>query len=297
MDIIDYAMARRLLAAIPHLHDAVATFSNDHISRTFPAAPMAAEIDAFRDQEIIRTAYSQGSILVEVAADHLIAFSKTLTEPVEAFAPWVSVRAVMESSALSAWFMDPAITALERARRSLAFRYEGLIEQSKFLRASKCAQADPDTVMQRVDDLEASANRLGIPKLRGKDHKRSGIGMRMPSVTELIGQIHDDEAGYRLASAVTHGHHWAVQQMGYTFYEPDDGKSDYVRLRKHISPAAIGYLAVRTVRSFVKPVWYKSRQHGWDMERLAGILEATYDSMSIVDRVRFWRSIPASSCS
>ncbi len=294
MDIIDYATARRLLAAIPPLHDAVAAFFNDHLGRPFPLAPMAAEIAACRDPEIIRTAYSQGSILVEVAADHLVAFSKTLTEPVEAFAPWVSVRAVMETAALAAWFMDPAITVDERANRSFAFRYEGLIEQAKFLRASKSKQSDLDTVNERIEDLEAKANRLGIPKLRGKDHKRSGVGMRMPSVTELVSQVHDDEAGYRLASAVTHGHHWAVQQMGYTFYERDDGTSDYVRLKKHISPGVVGYLAARTVRAFVKPVWYKSLQQGWDLERLTGILEATYDAMAIVERVRFWRNDMAS---
>jgi hypothetical protein len=289
MGIPTYEMAKSMLDAIPALHDEVGAYCNTHLGKPFPNAPAVAEMVAFRDPEIIGTAYSQGSILVEVAVDHLMAFTKTMTEPVETFAPWVSVRAVLEAGALAAWSLDPAIHAQERAKRSFAFRYEGLTELVKFLRASKSKQADVDSANKRIDDVEDEAIRLGFPKLRDKNRKRNGIGMPMPSVTQLISQVFDDEPTYRLLSAMAHGHHGALQQLGYKRHE-DNGKSDYVKLKKYISFDSIGYLSARTVRAFVRPIWYKSRQNGWDMERLRGILESAYDAMRLNEKDRFWRA-------
>lgn len=289
MEIIDYEMARAMLDAIPALHDHVAAYLNDHLGKPFPNAPAMAEIASFHDPEIIRTAYSQGSMLVEVAADHLMAFSKTLSGLVQTFAPWACVRAVLETSAIASWLLDPSIVAEERARRSLAFRFEGMSESVKFLRCFPSGPSDVATLLKRMDEVEDDAAGCGIERLRDKKRKRNGIGMVMPSVTQLVIQIFDDEPAYRLLSAMTHGHHWALQQLGYTRHGQDDGTSDYVKLKKHISLTSVGYLSARAVRAFVRPVCYKSRQNGWDMGRLHGILESSYDVMRLNEKERFWR--------
>jgi len=290
MEIIDYEMARSMLDAIPSLHDAIASFFNDHLGKSFPHAPAVAEIAAFPYPNITRNAYSQGAVLVDVAADHLMAFSKTLTEPVETFAPWVCVRTVLEASAIASWLLDPAVSSEERARRSFAFRFEGMTESLKFMRVSMTKQGEIDTLLKRIDEVEDDAVRCGFGPVRDKNRKRIGIGMQMPSVTVLVKQVFDDEPTYRLLSAVAHGHQWALLKLGYARLEEDEGKSDYVKMAKRISPDSVGYLSARTVRAFVLPVWYKSRQNGWDMERLRRILESSYDDIKISENVRFWRT-------
>ena len=295
MEVIDYDQARAMLNAIPALHDAIAGFFNDHLGKSFAESPAEREMAAFPNGEIIRTAYSQGSILIEVAADHLMALSKTLTEPVETFAPWACVRSVLETCALAAWLLDPALTAEERAKRSFALRFEGLTELSKFLRAVKGEQTDLDAAERRLDELEDDAVACGFGRLQNKGRKRNGVAMLMPSATQLIAQVFDDEPAYRLLSAMTHGHHWALQQLGYTRFENDDVASVYVKLKKHIAPSSVGYLSARAVRAFVRPVWYKSRQNGWDMERLREILESAFNAMRLVPTERFWRTDTPSS--
>jgi len=290
MDPVSYEQARAMLDAVPSLHNAIADFSNDHLGKSFSNCPAEREMASFPDSEIIRTAYSQGSILVEAAADHLMAFSKTLTEPVETFAPWVCVRSVLETSALAAWLLDPALAPEERARRSFALRFEGMIELMKFLRAVKGKQDEIDTAAKRLDEMENDAVACGFTRLRDKNRKRSGVGMVMPTATQLIAMVFDDEPAYRLLSAMAHGHHWALQRLGYAVYENDNGKSAYVKLKKHIALSSVAYLSARAVRAFVRPVWYKSRQNGWDTDRLRSILEASFDAMHLVEKERFWRA-------
>ena len=111
--------------------------------------------------------------------------------------------------------------------------------------------------------------------------------MKMPSATQLIIDIFDDENSYRLLSAMAHGHFWALM-IGVKVIE-DDGKSTYVKTKKHVSPSAVGYLSARAVRAFAKAIWYRSRQLGWDLPRLAAILEKSFDVMRIRDSERFWK--------
>ncbi len=285
-----YDMARQMLAGIPPLHNAVAAFFNDHLGRAFPHAPAAVEEAGAYDPEVIRTAYSQGSMLIEVAADHLMGFSKTMTEPVEVFAPWVCVRAVLEASALASWFLEPGITTEERAKRSFAFKYEGMKQHIKFLQSWGHNASEMAKLNTWIEEMENTAVGWGMAKVQDKNGKRSGIGMQMPFITALVTLIFKDEPTYRLHSAMAHGHHWALQQLGYTVHGEDDGNSTYVKLKKHISAAVIGHLAARAVRAFVKPVWFRSYQNGWDTQRLGNLLESAYDAMLINAEVRFWRS-------
>ena len=275
--------------SIAILHDDVANYFNDHLGKNFPKAPAVSEAKAYPDPELIEIADSQGRMLVDVSADHLIAFTKTMTEPVQTFAPWVSVRGVLEASAIAAWIMDPAIDSTERVGRSLALRHEGLSQSVKFLRASKVDQEVIVRAERRIDELEREAISVGFEKVQDKNRKRIGIGMRMPSITQLISQVFDDEPTYRLLSAMAHGHLWALQKLGYKIHE-DNGASSHVKLKQHISPDSVWYLSVKTVTAFVRPVWLKSRRNGWDLDRLRVVLESAFNVMEINDQERFWRA-------
>ena len=114
--------------------------------------------------------------------------------------------------------------------------------------------------------------------------------MLMPSMTGLISDVLSDEPTYRLLSAMTHGHHWALLQLGYTQDEADDGTSDYGKIRQHISAPSIGYLVRHALKAYLRPVWYRSHLNGWDLKYLRDILDSAYDSMQFNETDRIWRA-------
>jgi hypothetical protein len=83
----------------------------------------AQELQSYSHRESVEIAYNQGTMLIIVVADQAMAFSKTVTEPVQAVAPWTCIRALLEASALACWLLDPKIDAHMRVQRSFAFRY------------------------------------------------------------------------------------------------------------------------------------------------------------------------------
>jgi hypothetical protein len=115
----------RMVQSLMTLHADLAGFYNTSGPRPAPNSQADIELHTFSRAESVETAYSQGEVLIEAAADNLAAFTKTVTEPVQTIAPWICVRALMEASALASWFLDPRIDARTRVERSLAFRHEG----------------------------------------------------------------------------------------------------------------------------------------------------------------------------
>src|SRR5438067_518039 len=59
--------------------------------------------------ESIVTAQSLALTLLESSSEHVMAFVKTITNPVETIACWTCIRSMLESSALAAWLLDPSI--------------------------------------------------------------------------------------------------------------------------------------------------------------------------------------------
>src|SRR5262245_192141 len=91
------------------------------------ASELAASPD--RTQELL-TAFNQGVLLVESAADHLMLFAKGLDEPVQTLAHVTCARGVLEAAAFAVWLLDPALSVEERIGRSVRRRIQGLREQS-----------------------------------------------------------------------------------------------------------------------------------------------------------------------
>ena len=127
-----------------------------------------------------------------------------MTEPVAVYGPWVCVCAVLESSAVAAWLLDPQIGVDERAKRSFAFMFKGFDEQAKFIASWK---SDP------------------------------------ANVTEV--------------------------------------RTRFVGMHRTLS--------ARAARAFAKAIWYRSRQLGWDLPRLAAVLDQSFDVMRIRDSERSWK--------
>ena len=147
-----------------------------------------------------------------MACDQMVALSRTLTAPALTVAPWVSVRAILELTAVASWLIDPNIGVKERVQRSYALRFEGLRQQKLLVNATG---EDTEPVVKLMENLATEATSLGIPTFRDKPGRLTGIGEYWKPFTSLVELMLDEEANYRLFSAMTHGHLWAATQLGF----------------------------------------------------------------------------------
>ena len=284
-------MVQRLVT----LHNSVGLFFDSCADEASPGSQADKELLKFKRRESVISAYGQGTMLIEVAADHLMAFTKTLSEPIQTIAPWTCVRAMLEASAIASWIFDPSLDASTRVQRSFALWHEGLSQQVKFGRA-RGDDADTAKVLARINEVESQALALGYPRVQNKNGDRIGIGQQMPAITEIIRDVLNEEAAYRLLSAMAHAHHWALQQLSFqeadklTIQFADDDSSDeaVLILKKHLDPISIAYLCLRVARSLAIPVWYKCQLFGWDTTNLKGIFNAAFDDLRMPLSSRSW---------
>jgi hypothetical protein len=125
-----------------------------------PGSQAVTEQAACDRPESIVTAQSLGLTLLESSSEHVMQFVKTVTEPVQTIACWTCVRSMLESSALSAWLLDPGIDAKTRIGRTFALRYEGLEQQLKFGRFAKVDPAELKKEEDRIDEIEKTVSAL-----------------------------------------------------------------------------------------------------------------------------------------
>ena len=238
----------------------------------------AWELVKFPGPELVATAYGQADILIQVAAEQVTCFIRACTEPALTIAPLSAVRAVLESCALASWLLDPLIDAESRVKRSLAFRYDGLDQQVKMARVARYP-GGLEASSRRIESVEQSALKVGIGPVVDKKGKRIGIGEVMPPITILTDQTLGEEATYRLLSAVTHAHPWALQKLSFNILRiegtpPTDSSSGRASpeafLHKAAKPLCFQYLAHVSMKAFTKPVLYKAKLFGWE----PGLLEA-----------------------
>jgi hypothetical protein len=283
-----FRLAHQMLDAIPTFASALTEFHQVHVGKTFPSSPIEAEMAAYVDPGTVDLAYDQVAFLVDCAGDNLVSFHKTMVEPVACFGPWVCVRATFETSAYAAWLAEPGISLEERVIRSFAFRHKSLDERAKFLNAWKPGSGEYNQAIDRLRHVEEVARKQKIKPLKDRNQRTIGIGMQLPTATQLVVKIFEDEPSYRLLSGVAHGYTWIsklILQVG----ESDVGISPRVAVTKQMSAESVVYLSARAVRAFAKAIWYRSHQLGWNLEQLKQILEHTFDSMQILDKERFWR--------
>lgn len=212
-------------------------------------------------------------------------------------APWTTCRAVLESSALASWLFDPAIDAQTRVGRSLAFQFEGLLQQLKY---NDCVGDDclSAKVIARINEVERVAVGLGFPRLEDSKRRRTGIGQPKTTIVEIIRQTLNEEALYRALSGMVHAHAWALLQLGFRqthaepsqFIEQVEEKATVAAIQKYLEPAAAAALCRDVTVFFAKAVWYKCQLFGWNLDDLANILEEASDSFAIREGQRFWRT-------
>jgi hypothetical protein len=277
--------------ALAQLRDRLAAYAQPYGSDPQPGSVGEAEIKKFSRPESVHTAQSQAWILVEVTSDQLTALVKTITEPVETVAPYTCVRSLLEGAALACWLFDPMIDVSDRVARSIAFRHRGMLQQ---LRWAYAAGEDAAKAERRLADIAALATNLGYQPILDRHGRHVGAGQHMPSVTDLIRAILDEEEHYRLLSAVAHGHHWALQQLSFNRAPHFDTASALSGARlsgltKAANVTAFALFMLISARAFARTVWYQALYLGWDRTRLRELLEEIFDRLDSRNELRFWR--------
>jgi hypothetical protein len=279
-----------MLSAVHGLIDGTARICNQYNNEPASDSLAFQEQKSFPNQELIKDVHYRGILSLESAADHLMVFADSIAEPAKTVAPCTCVRGLLESCALAAWFLDPAIVAKARVGRCFAFRYEGFVQQINFLQVEK-RQSEIDKAQQRMIKVEQDAVSLGYPRLLKKNGNINGIAQHMPSITELIGTTLNRKAEYRLLSGVAHGHHWAIHQIGFRVIEVKNSKGQVVKaLEKHLHPIVVLVLANIAVTSFSKVIWSLWRLYGRNLKEVEHLLDTTYEQLHYKPEVRFWHS-------
>lgn len=246
---------------------------------------------------ILDTAFSQGAMLIEITGDQVVAFLKSLSNPVNAISPWVCARAALESSALGRWIMDTDIQPHERIKRSFAYRLEGLIQQRKYLSAEHQLQK-AEAVQKRITKVEEDAIALDVVTA-GSRRARSGVLVQMPSITEIVRSAADRESFYRLLSAVAHAHFWALNSLSFAPMHAQGGPiktntpagTPTTVIEQRLQEVPLTYLTTEVMELFARLLWTRFRLFGWNVDDLVRVFETSYDLMSFRKdgSARFWR--------
>jgi hypothetical protein len=277
-----------MISAVREFIDETGRIFNQYGNEPAETSIAFQEQQSFPNKELARDVHYRGMLSMESAADHLMVFADSIVSPAKTVAPWTCVRGLLESCALAAWFLDPMIDSRSRVARCFAFRHIGFAQQIKLFQVEK-KQSDIDKAQLRIEKVEHDAFKLGYPRLLNKKGDIVGIGQRMPNITELIGKALDREAEYRLLSAVAHGHHWAIHQVGFRVIEITNSEGRVEKaLEKHVHPGFILYVGNIAVTSFAKVIWYLWRLYGWNIDELEQLLNTIYDQLRYQRKLRFW---------
>jgi hypothetical protein len=275
-----YDDVRNMISVLDRLIAVTGELLNKYDNKPAPNSRALQEWETFPNEILAKDVHYRGIQSMDAAADHLMVFIDSISEPAKTVAPWTCVRGLMESCALSIWFLDPTIDAKVRVARCFAFRYSGLIQQIKFLQSDQ-SLVDIEKTRRRIATVEQSAVVIGYPRLLDKNGEINGIAMYMPTIVDLIRITLDQEAGYRLLSAVAHGHHWATAKIGYRVAEIENSKDkDIGAFEKYLYPESALYLGKLAITSFAKVLWDLWRQFGWNLDEMRNILEQTRDQLN-----------------
>jgi hypothetical protein len=281
--------------ALSRFHDEAGKFVRSQGVDPAAGSRAAVERSSYVRPESLLSASAIATLLIECVAEHVTAFVKTITPPVEPIACWTCVRSMLESSAIATWLCDPTIDAKTRVGTSFAYRYEGLEQQEKFGRATNLPPAEQRKLETHIDEVERTALALGFAPVTNRNGRRIGIAEQMPATTDMIKIVLDEERAYRLLSAVAHGHIWAIQQLGFkpATVQPAQTVVSGVpttALEKYAdNVSGYAFLALRAMKSLALPLWNQCLYFGWEIHQLAVLLESVYDQVHVQPALRFWR--------
>jgi hypothetical protein len=268
----------------------ISNFLNDCGFDPLPGSLAEKEIRSFPRTESIQTAFSIGSQSLVAANDYLKALDTLVYFKIFSVAPWSCARGMIEAAAISMWLLDKAIDSKERVGRSLSLRFASMNEQIKM------ARYDNDNAMiqkleKRIEDVDRIAIDLGYAPARDKKNRRIGIGQKKPNITELIESQFKGEKIYRILSGMAHSNYTSLTSLSFT-NENINRRSGAV-MREAVPITIQESLVSHSATIFVKCLWLKIIQYGFDAAKAAILLETFYDDLKLSDKneYRFWRTV------
>ena len=242
--------------------------------------------------ELVKAAHVQAELAIIVAADHMAALERQLTEPVMTFAPWTTDRGILEASSTAMWLLAD-VDLKKRVERSINLRLRHLEDQEIYVRDALKRHQDVPSFVEalphikaRVQHLIEQAATLDIPQKRDRRGRLIGFGEGLPTATELADSQLDAGGTFRLLSAVAHGRTWANLALGLRRFVSEGTP----KVEQQLTVDAARFLILSALDWFARPTWADFKLNGWDLKRLATILEGIYDQAALVEKTRFWRT-------
>ena len=268
-------------------------FYTDHGNMPNQGSPADHEKAMSPCSELLVIAWCKAVQLIESGGEHVAAYVRTISEPIQPIACWTSARSMLEPCSLASWLLDQNIDTHTRVGRVFAMRYEGIEQHLKYSSVTGASDELLQGSKKRLDDIERHALSLGYPRIVNKNGKRIGIGQKMPSATEVIHDMLDEEKLYRLLSAVTHGHDWAIRELAFRpllegNLSPNTAKVGVSKFEKRVDVNKLALLGLTVAKAFARPVWDQCNYAGWDIERLIGVFDSTFDKLGLRLSKRFW---------
>jgi hypothetical protein len=255
-----------------------------------PGSPAEKEIRSFSRPKSVETAFSTASQLLIAANDYLKALDSLVDQKMFSVAPWSCARGMLEASAICTWLFDKGIDPKQRVSRSLSLRYASLREQIKMARYDD-DNALINQIKDRIEDIERIAVSLGFELVRDRNGHRNGIGQKKPNITLLIEDQFGEELQYRILSGMAHSNYTVLTSLSFT--KTNLGRRSGAVLREAVPITIQTSLVSQAASIYVKCLWLKTIQYGFDAAKAAVLFEELYDELGLSDKneSRFWRAI------
>ncbi len=175
-----------LRSALTKFFEDLGNFVNSYPIAPAPNSQGAKEQAEFRGSNYLITSMASVWQFIEVGGEHVLQLVKSLTEPMLPIASLTCVRSMLESCALGTWLFDPDSDAKTRMERMVALRYQGLMEQKKYIQANGASADDIAKFKARIDELVHQALNLGFVKLVDNKSRQIGLGQPGPALTKSL---------------------------------------------------------------------------------------------------------------
>ena len=159
---------------------AIGIFCTDHGNKPKPGSPADHELAISPCPESLATAWCKAVQLIDSGREHVAAFVRTITEPVQPIVCWTCVRSMLEPCSLASWLLDPHIDAHTRVGRVFAIRYEGIEQYQKYVRLAGGSDEHLQRIKKRLDEMERDALKLGYSCIINKSVNGLGLVRKCP---------------------------------------------------------------------------------------------------------------------
>ena len=265
------------------------------------------ELASCPESPYLKAAYDHvETIIFYGAADHIDAIGRALTPPILTYSPWASTRCVLEVCSLAHWLADINIGFKERTCRMLNVELKSRMDGLSYLRSveKKSSGTQVESVKSSikgmsdtVEDLRKAAIEVQVSEKSNRNGRFLGFGSGLPSYANLADIAFSAGDTYRLLSGATHGEFWA---RFLTTVAREHGDEESLILEPSFREDSALHIAIHVTEWYAKSVWMLALLSGWNLKRLAKILEDEYDNLSVVlqskyssmeisDDKRFWR--------